>query len=50
MILIDCHCDTLVHLSLWEFWSTMAGLSSEIIYDYVSSEELLDALKIEQEG
>ena len=28
----------------------MAGLSSEIIFDYVSSEDLPSALKIEQEG
>ena len=30
--------------------SAMAVLSSEIIFDYVSSEDLPSALKIEQEG
>ena len=39
-----------VRMSVGSTRSAMAGLSSEIIFDLVSSEDLPSALKIEQEG
>ena len=51
---IDCHVITLAFVTydfqVLESRSAMAGVSSEIIFDYVSSEDLPSALKIEQEG